>query len=117
VAAIMSVNRGLSRAITTKLTKGTKESPTNRQGSVTLADLAGPASPGRDQLDAATDKTSHALETGLVGSRRPTDRIAAGGGRQVSACLRSIPPVGLSFVFFVSFVVRVLALGTQIGPA
>jgi hypothetical protein len=90
--------------MTTKLMTDTKKIPTGQERSVTPADLAGPASPGRDQWQPATDKTFMALETRLVGSLVATDRLAAAGGRQVSAV-------------FVSFVVPAFAPGPQVRPA
>ena len=44
----------------------------------------------------------------LVGSPALTDRLDAGGGRQVSVSHLAFRPVGFPFVPFVSFVVHAL---------
>jgi len=49
----------------------------------------------------------------LVGSPALTDRLDAGGGRQVSVSYLAFRPVGFPFVPFVSFVVHALGRTEQ----
>jgi hypothetical protein len=101
--------------------EGHEENPTN-QGSETPADLASPASPGAMSERPATDKTKTSgfvflthveVNPELSRKRNPrsfrvlsgrgshTHRLAAAGGRQVSAAF-------MSFMIFMSFMCALL---------
>ena len=58
------------------------------EGFETPADLAGPASPGRGVRETRDRQDAGEVVVRLVGRASPSHRLAAAGGRQVSASLR-----------------------------
>ena len=84
--------------------KAMKESPTSEE-SETPADLASPASPGAVRARPATDKTckdfASLLAPVLSGRGSRSHRLAAAGGRQVSAASVSYTHLTLPTIYSV----------------